>query len=107
MSRENNRIVSTLNTVIDANIDKYEYYTARYLNNPAFSIRGTSEWDIGWGYSFEPAKDADLASSAYTNVIKSVIDTLVSKIAAQKVRPFFNPVNGTYKTRKVVKKIII
>ena len=105
MSRENNRIVSTLNTVIDANTDKYEYYTARYLNNPAFSIRATSEWDIGWGYSFEPAKDADLASSAYTNVIKSVIDTLVSKIAAQKVRPFFNPVNGTYKTRKVVKCI--
>ena len=31
------------------------------------------------------------------NIIKSVIDTLVSKIATSKVRPFINTLNGSYK----------
>lgn len=105
MSKENNKMVSLLNTVIDSQVDKYEYFVARYLNNPAFSIRSTMEFEPSWGWSFSPVQDRDLLSSAYTNVIASVIDTLTSKIAAQKVRPFFNPVNGTYNTRKVVKNI--
>ena len=35
------------------------------------------------------------------NVIKSCIDTKVSKMSQLKVRPFYNPVNGLWKTRKV------
>jgi hypothetical protein len=38
------------------------------------------------------------------SVIKSCIDTLVSKIASAKVRPFFTPINGNYQTIKVLKQ---
>lgn len=38
------------------------------------------------------------------NVIKSCIDTLVSKVASAKVRPFFTPIQGTYNTLKVLKQ---
>lgn len=35
------------------------------------------------------------------NIIKSAIDTFISKLSQTKVRAFFNAVNGTFKTRKV------
>lgn len=35
------------------------------------------------------------------NLIRSCVDTHVSKIRQEKLRPFFNGVNGTFKTRKV------
>lgn len=35
------------------------------------------------------------------NLCKSAIDTYISKLSQTKVRPFFNSVNGTFKTRKV------
>ena len=38
------------------------------------------------------------------NVIKSIIDTLTSKIAQSKVRPFFNCVNGTFNDIQSVKQ---
>jgi hypothetical protein len=40
------------------------------------------------------------------NVIKAAIDTKVSKISQLKVRPFFNPINGTFKTRKVCRQAL-
>lgn len=98
-------VVSKLNSVIDVNLDKYSYLYARYLNDLSFSFRNTQDWGSGWNYAFDFKQDADLLKSAYTNVIKSVIDTATSKIASQKVRPFFTPVNGLYRTRQVVKQI--
>jgi hypothetical protein len=38
------------------------------------------------------------------SVIKSCIDTLVSKVASAKVRPYFTPINGNYNTVKVLKQ---
>lgn len=38
------------------------------------------------------------------NVIKSCIDTLTSKIASVKVRPFFNTVNGSFKDVRIVRQ---
>ena len=38
------------------------------------------------------------------NVIKSCIDTLTSKIASTKVRPYFNTVNGSFKDVRVVRQ---
>jgi hypothetical protein len=45
--------------------------------------------------------DEDLGPIPSVNLIRSIIDTRVSKISQTKVRPFFNPVNGLYHTRKV------
>lgn len=46
----------------------------------------------------------DGTSSITENVIKSCINTLVSKIASQKVRPFINTVNGSFKDMQVCKQ---
>ena len=46
----------------------------------------------------------ETSSDVQQNIIKSCIDTLVSKIAAQKVRPFFNTVHGTYRDFQIVKQ---
>lgn len=48
--------------------------------------------------------EEDTTSSIQENIIRSCIDTLVSKIASQKVRPFFNTVNGSFKDMQVVKQ---
>lgn len=104
MASKNSDIVSKLNSVIDVNTEKYSYLYARYLNDLSFSFRNIQPWS-SWNYAFDLKQDTDLLKSAYTNVIKSVIDTATSKIAAQKVRPFFSPVNGLYKTRQVVRQI--
>lgn len=100
----NKEIVNRLNTVIDLNMEKYSYFTARYLNDAAFSFRSVQDYS-DWNYSFDLRTDSDLYSSGYINVIKSIIDTASSKIATQKVRPYFTPVNGLYKTRQTVRAI--
>ena len=46
----------------------------------------------------------DSTSSIQENIIASCIETLGSKIAAQKVRPFFNTVNGTFKEMQVARQ---
>lgn len=105
MASENTAIVSQLNSIIDAQTSKYSYFLARYLNDASIDLNSELEYNYFSNYSFDLKDREDLLMSAYTNVIKSVIDTLTSKIAAQKPRPVFNPVNGLYKTRQIVKSI--
>lgn len=47
---------------------------------------------------------SDTSSDVQQNIIKSCIDTLVSKIAAQKVRPFFNTVHGSFRDFQICKQ---
>ena len=100
-----NSSISTLNTIIDGSIDKYQYQLARYLNDVTVDLRAGFEYNPFYSYGFDFKQDADLFKSADTNVIKSVIDSIVSKLANQKVRPYFTPVNGTYKTRQITKQV--
>ena len=46
----------------------------------------------------------DLTSAIQENIIGSCIETLCSKIASQKVRPFFNTINGTFKEMQVARQ---
>ena len=46
----------------------------------------------------------DTTSSIQENIIGSCIETLCSKIASQKVRPFFNTVNGTFKEMQIARQ---
>lgn len=48
--------------------------------------------------------EEDTTSSVQENVIRSCIETLVSKIASQKVRPFINTVNGSFKDMQIAKQ---
>ena len=101
-SKENT--VRKLESIIDGQLDKNAYCFARYKNDLSIDLRTNTEYQNGFYYGFDYKQDNDLFNSAYFNVIKSVIDSIVSKLANQKVRPFFTPVNGTYKTRRIVKQ---
>jgi hypothetical protein len=46
----------------------------------------------------------ETSSDVQQNIIKSCIDTLVSKIAAQKVRPYFNTVHGSFRDFQIAKQ---
>ena len=46
----------------------------------------------------------ETSSDVQQNIIKSCVDTLVSKIAAQKVRPFFNTVHGSFRDFQICKQ---
>ena len=48
--------------------------------------------------------EQDTSPTAQMSVIKSCVDTLVSKVASTKVRPYFTPIQGDYKTIKVLKQ---
>lgn len=96
--------LSELRSILDANINFYEWELMRYWDDTSIDLR--NDWEYQWhNIGFDRMTESDLLRSASTNTIKSIIDSLVSKLANQKVRPYFNPVNGTWKTKKVVKNI--
>jgi len=53
------------------------------------------------------ALEEDQGTIPVLNGIKNAIDTVVSKFMSTKVRPFANPVDGTYKTRKAARQVQI
>lgn len=80
------------------NLRLYEY-------SPLISIDNLDDNSVVGYYQqgFFDVED-DTTSSIQENIIRSCIDTLVSKIASQKVRPFFNTVNGSFKDMQVAKQ---
>lgn len=99
------QILTQLNTNIDMSIDRHQYNICRYYNNLSIDLRSIAEYNFLNNAQFDFSNEIDLQRSAAVNVIKSVIDTIVSKLSNQRVRPYFNPVNGTYKTNQVVRNI--
>ena len=95
--------LTLLSNIIDNDVSKHQYVIARYLNDPTFDLRSTNEYNY-FNYGFTFAQDNDLHQPANVNVIKAAVDTLVSKISNQKCRPYFSSVNGTYKTKQVVRQ---
>ena len=95
--------VSHLSSRIEGKIDYYSYKLARYINRADVDLRN---YDYQYYYSapISLLQDGDLLRAPSTNVIKSVIDSLVSKLSNNKVRPFFAPVDGTFKTKKVIRQ---
>ena len=51
------------------------------------------------GFWYNSAQ-SDTGPIPLLNVLRSMIDTICSKLAQTRVRPFFNPVQGTWETRK-------
>lgn len=95
--------ISTLSSRIEGKLDYYSYKLARYINRADVDLRN---YDYQYYYStpLSLLQDGDLLRAPSTNVIKSVIDSLVSKLSNNKVRPFFAPVDGTFKTKKVIRQ---
>lgn len=95
--------LTLLSNIIDNDVLKHQYMIARYLNDPFFDLRSTNEYNY-FNYGFAFPQDSNLKQPANVNVIKSAIDTLVSKLSNQKCRPYFSSINGTYKTKQVVRQ---
>lgn len=89
------------------NLAKYDrnfrYYEGT-LGTSTRSIRNAPP--LGMNY-IDESVEWDTSVSPNENIIRSVIDTLVAKMSELKIRPFFNPIKGNYKTRKIVKQMQI
>lgn len=92
------RFYGTYRSKCRRNLRLYEY-------SPTLSIDNMTD-DACVGYYQQHTFDIndDTTSSVQENVIRSCIDTLTSKIASQKVRPFINTVNGTFKQLQIAKQ---
>lgn len=109
MKDDNKRIfeayLSELRSTQSKHLGKYQRSINRYYNSIGSHIVNLrSATPVGFN-AFEPGEETDTARIPNLNVIKSIIDTLVSKIATVKVRPFFTPVQGNYRTIKILRQV--
>ena len=71
--------------------NKYRRNLRKYLSSPTIEL-DSNNFAVGWSYLYAD----DTLPPSNLNVIKSIIDTLTSKIAQSKVRPYFNTTNGDW-----------
>jgi len=96
--------VSSLKAFSSNRLAKYHRNYRRYNYTPFASLNNIKDPSVV-GYYEQPAEiEEDTTATPQLNVIKSCIDTLTSKIAQSKVRPFFNTQNGTFKDIQTVKQ---
>ena len=91
--------IAELETANSIRLQKYRRNLRKYLATPGLNIDTltSNSASVGYDYSINTFSDGNTLSPPSINIIKSVIDTLVSKIATSKVRPFINTLNGSYK----------
>ena len=101
------QIVSNINRLES----RYGAYKSKCLRNMRlFTYSSTTTLDIsesevvGYFHRGTFSTSDDTTSAIQENIIASCIETLCSKIASQKVRPFFNTVNGTFKEMQIAKQ---
>lgn len=104
---DKNQIISNINRLES----RYSAYKSKCLRNlRLFTYSSTTTLDIsesevvGFYQKGTFSTSDDTTSAIQENVIASCIETLCSKIASQKVRPFFNTVNGTFKEMQIAKQ---
>lgn len=90
--------INELRSKNDSNIGYYNGWLARYFANPWVDLR--AQWEIV-NQKYWVMYDEDLENPAKINVIKSVIDSIVSSLYNNKVSISCIPVNGLFKTEKV------
>ena len=96
--------VSSLKVFGSKKRGKYYRNYRRYNYTPFADLENVSDPSVV-GYYEQPAEiEEDTTNTPQINIIKSCIDTLTSKIAQSKVRPFFNTQNGTFKDIQTVKQ---
>ena len=105
MSEIDNKI-SRLKKANENRLAKYNWNYRRYTyskNASITNIKGSEVVGIAWA-EMGAKKENDTGYAPQVNVIKSCIDTLTSKIAQSKVRPYFNTINGGYHDLQVAKQ---
>ena len=91
--------IAELETANSIRLQKYRRNLRKYLATPGINIDTltSNTASVGYDYTVNSFSDGNTLSPPSINIIKSVVDTLVSKIATSKVRPFINTLNGSYK----------
>lgn len=95
--------VSELKSVSNTRRSKYErnlqlYEATMNISLDSFRSGNTVGYWNRSGHGYNTTPDMNI------NVIKSCVDTLTSKVASVKVRPFVNTVNGSFKDVMVAKQ---
>ena len=85
-------------------LGKYHRNYRRYNYTPYATLTNIKNPSVVGFYEDNNEVESDTTPTPQVNVIKSCIDTLTSKIAQSKVRPFFNTQNGTFKDIQIVKQ---
>lgn len=83
---------------------KYYRNLSLYEGTPRIALENIKNPSVVGLYSNIDEVNEDTTGTPNLNVIKSCIDTLHSKIAQSKVRPYFNCVNGSFKDIQVCKQ---
>lgn len=108
MAKLNYKYIDDMNYLVDregARRQKYRRNLRTYYHTFGLGMTNIDDTNVvGYYVNSQFDTEQDTSSGIQENVIKSCIDTLVSKIASQKVRPFFNTVNGTFKEMRIVKQ---
>lgn len=85
--------------------DKYRRNYRYYTNSQGASLENLRNPTVVGYYNYkEVGEELDTTPNPQINVVASCVDTLTSKIAQSKVRPFFNTINGTFKDIQAVKQ---
>lgn len=95
--------IGELKSIQTNRYSKYIRNFRRYENTPYISLNVRNGQTVGY-FQDEGYGEEDTLNGPNVNVIKSVIDTLTSKIAQSKVRPYLNCINGSFKDIQIVKQ---
>lgn len=93
-----------LKSLNSGRLGKYHRNYRRYNYTPFATLKNIKNPSVVGYYEDNNEIENDTTPTPQVNVIKSCIDTLTSKIAQSKVRPFFNTQNGTFKDIQIVKQ---
>lgn len=105
-NRRHTDIIAAITKLRSSNSSRYNKYlrNARlYTWTPGLSLRQINADQVVGYYNLGTYAD-ESTSSIQENVIASCVDTIVSKIASMKVRPFFNTVHGSFNDIKIAKQ---
>lgn len=83
---------------------KYLRNYRRYCNTPKVGLENIKDPSIIGYWEYDMSPEVDTTPTPSLNVCKSAVDTLTSKMAQSKVRPFFNCINGSFKDIQICKQ---
>lgn len=96
--------IAELKTLNEQRRAKYYRNISFYENTPKMSLENIKNSSVVGYYNNIAEVNDDTTPTPNINVIKSCIDTLHSKIAQSKVRPYFNCINGSFRDINIVKQ---
>ena len=101
---ERNQIVKRINDLLANNSGKYTKYQNNYSlynQSPVADLKAKIPYPVGF---LDDVYSEDSAVPKL-NIVKSAVDSVVSKISTAHCRPFVNAVNGSFKTIQICKQL--